>query len=335
MPNALRRMDIRQERLPFIEPFHFFGHVFEAANVLVVSIRQANVVGRGEAAGVYYLNDDLDTMTRQAKLVREAVEQGVSRQDLLSLLPPGGARNAIDCALWELEAQLASQPVWQLAGLPEPRPLLTSFTLSAAHPRKVRKKAVARKDAKAFSLKLSGDLDEDIERVAVVREARPDCWLGVDANQSYRLKDLRRLLPHLVAADVRVIEQPLKRGRDAQLRRLACSIPIAADESVQHHADLADLQGCCSTINIQLDKCGGLTAALHLARRAVELGFGVTVGNMLGSSLAIAPGFVLGQLCSMVELDGPTFLAEDREQSAVYENGMIWCPQSVWGYEAG
>lgn len=334
MGMAMRRMDIRQERLPLAEPFHLFGHIFRSADVMVVSIRQEDAVGRGEASGVYYLNDDLKTMTRQAELTRQAIEQGASRQDLLALLPAGGARNAIDCALWELEAQLSDQPVWRLAGVPEPKPLLTSFTLGAERPRKVRTKAVRRKHAKALKLKLSGDVDEDSERVALVRRARPDCWIGVDADQGYALRDFERLLPHLVAADVQLIEQPVKRGREAELKGFDCPIPIAADESVQSHPDLAEAVGCFSTINIQLDKCGGLTAALDLAGRARGLGFDLVVSTMPGSSLAIAPSFVIGQLCTMVDLDGPTFLAQDRDDPVVYENGMIWCPQSVWGYRS-
>jgi L-alanine-DL-glutamate epimerase-like enolase superfamily enzyme len=333
MATVLRKMEISQEHLLFTEPFHLFGHIFTFADVLVVSIQQDGVTGRGEASGVYYLNDDLKTMIRQVELARRAVEQGVSRQNLLSILPPGGARNAIDCALWELEARLACQPVWQLAGLPRPRPMVTSFTLGAEHPRKVRDNAVNRKQAKALRLKLSGDLKEDAERVALVREARPDCWIGVDADQAYALRDFERLLPHLAAAKIQSIEQPVPRGREAELKGLVCSIPIAADESVQSHADLVEAVDYFSAVNIQLDKCGGLTAALHLARRATALGFDLMVSTMPGSSLATAPSFLLGQLCSIVDLDWPTFLAKDRERHVVYEQGRVWCPQSVWGYD--
>ena len=331
MASAVRRMEIAQERLPFAEPFHVFGQIFCSIDVLVVSIAQAGRRGRGEASGVYYLNDDLETMTRQAELARQVIESGASREELLSLLPAGGARNAIDCALWELEAQLSGRPVWQLAGVRERRPLLTSFALGSDLPRKVRKKAIANRAAKALTLKLGGDLEEDIARVELVSQARPDCWIGVDGGQAYGLRDFKRLLPHLVAAGVRSIEQPLRRGRDVELKKISRSIPISADESVQGHADLADAVGCFDAINIQLDKCGGLTAALDLARRAKALGLGVTIGNMLGSSLAAAPAFIVGQLCSMVELDSPTFLLEDRTDRVVYKNGMIWCPQAVWG----
>ncbi|NJO12374.1 MAG: dipeptide epimerase, partial [Gammaproteobacteria bacterium] len=164
-----------------------------------------------------------------------------------------------------------------------------------------------------------------------VRAARPDVWLGVDANQGFTLPALERLLPVLLEARVLLLEQPLARGAEAALEGFSCPIPLAADESVQGLADVEGLQGRFDVVNIKLDKCGGLTEALLMAQAAQRLGLKVMVGNMVGSSLAMAPAFVVGQLCDIVDLDGPTFLAKDREPGVQYENGTIWCSQQVWG----
>ena len=164
-----------------------------------------------------------------------------------------------------------------------------------------------------------------------MRAARPDVWLGVDANQGYTFDQLRPLVDHLVAADVKLIEQPLARGREADLEGFASPIPIAADESVQGLAEVAGLVGRFNIVNIKLDKCGGLTEGLAMAREARRLGLGVMVGNMMGSSLAMAPSYLVGQFCDVVDLDGPTFLARDRTPGVAYANGLISCSDEVWG----
>jgi L-alanine-DL-glutamate epimerase-like enolase superfamily enzyme len=185
--------------------------------------------------------------------------------------------------------------------------------------------------ATALKMKLTGDLDIDIERVRAVRAARPEPWLGVDANQGYGIDALDRLMPTLVEAHVSLLEQPIRRGREADLDGYRSPIPVAADESVLCLADIPGAAKRFNVINIKLDKCGGLTEALAMAHDARQLGLGVMVGNMVGTSLAMAPAFVVGQLCDIVDLDGPVFLAADREPGLTYERGTVWCARNVWG----
>lgn len=331
LPRTIR-VDV--ERLPLSKPFRISGHTFTETPVIVVTITSGGATGRGEAAGIYYLDDDVDAMLAGVEAVRAQVETGMDRAELLRALPAGGARNAIDCALWELEAQKTGRPVWELAGLSKVKPLLTTFTLGADSPSEMATHASRYVVAKALKLKLSGDVLLDIERVRAVREARPDCWIGVDANQGFGLADLDEIMPHLLEARVSLIEQPLARGAESELAGYASPIPLAADESVLTRADIPGLVGLFDVINIKLDKSGGLTEALAMADLARSLGFDVMVGNMTGSSLAMAPGFVLGQHCSIVDLDGPTFLARDREPGVLYDAGTIWCPETIWGREA-
>jgi L-alanine-DL-glutamate epimerase-like enolase superfamily enzyme len=318
--------------LPLAYPFHISGHVFTKSDVVEVTLSDGHHIGRGEASGVYYMNDDAAGMMATIERVRDRIESGISRDDLREILPPCGARNAIDAALWELEARQTNRAVWELAALAQPpKPVITTFTLGAGAPDDMAKGAIAFAGAIALKLKLTGELDLDIARVNAVRAARPDCWIGVDANQGFGIDDLDALVAALVAADVQLLEQPLKRGREADLQGFKRRIPIAADESVLSLADVSSAAGLFDVINIKLDKCGGLTEGLQMARRARSLGMQVMVGNMVGSSLAMAPAFILGQLCDIVDLDGPIFLAADRTPSIVYENGKAFCPESLWG----
>jgi L-alanine-DL-glutamate epimerase-like enolase superfamily enzyme len=185
--------------------------------------------------------------------------------------------------------------------------------------------------ARALKLKLTGDMALDMERVRAVRAARPDAWIGVDANQGYTFEALKPLIAGLLDAHVSQLEQPLKRGCEAKLQGFISPIPLIADESAQTLEDVAGLVGRFNMVNIKLDKCGGLTEGLAMAREARRLGLGVMVGNMVGSSLAMAPAFVLGQLCDVVDLDGPTFLKHDPAPTVTYVDGMIWCDEQVWG----
>jgi L-alanine-DL-glutamate epimerase-like enolase superfamily enzyme len=185
--------------------------------------------------------------------------------------------------------------------------------------------------ARSLKLKLTGELDIDIARVRAVRAARPGAWIGVDANQGYRIDALNSLIPVLVEANVSLLEQPLARGSEADLQGYLSPVPIAADESALCLADVPGLVGRFDVVNIKLDKCGGLTEALAMARKAHELGLKVMVGNMVGTSLAMAPGFVLGQHCDIVDLDGPIFLKQDREAAVEYRDGRVWCGPAVWG----
>jgi len=318
------------ETWPTKAPFHITGYTFNAFEAVVVTLRDGDLVGRGEGLGVYYRNDTPVAMLAQIEALRPRIEAGLTREQLQQLLPAGGARNALDCALWDLEAKRSGRPVWELAGQDAPVPLLTTFTVSADEPEVMVRDALAYATARAIKLKLTDD-GRNAERVAAVRAARPDVWLMVDANQGFTRESFARLLPTLVEARVDVVEQPFPVGNEAWLDALDCPIRLAADESVQDRADLPTLVGRVDIVNIKLDKCGGLTEALALAMEARRLGFDLMVGNMSGSSLAMAAAFVVGQQCDVVDLDGPTFLTRDVVPAATYEDGNIWCPETLWG----
>src|SRR5438067_9224653 len=325
-------LGVHNANLPLKAPFRISGYTFHDSPVTLVTLRDGSVERRGEAACVYCLNDSTARMLATIDAHRDAIEYTLTREELRSLLPPGGARNALDCALWELESRRARTPVWQLAGVETPRPLLTTFTVSANGPAAMAEVALSYTGARAIKLKLTGELDTDIERVHKVRATRPDIWLGVDANQGYKRDTLDRLLPELKEARVSLLEQPCQRGEEAELDGIDHTIPIAADESVLGLDEVEALAGRFDVVNIKLDKCGGLTEGLLIGARARALGMKVMVGNMIGTSLAMAPAFILGQYCDVVDLDGPIFLQQDRSPGVVYRDGLIHCDDLVWGY---
>ena len=325
------RLAHRVESHALLAPFRISGFVFETSDVVVVELTDGGHVGRGEAAGVYYLDDDPEHMVAELEMYRDAIENCSTREDLRDRMPRGGARNAVDCAMWELEARRGGTEVRELAGVPDPQPLITTYTLGAEDPAVMAEGARRYASARALKVKLTGDLDVDVERVRAVRAARPDVWLGVDANQGYTRDRLDPLVEALSANRVELLEQPLARGKEADLDGYRCPIPIAADESALGLDDVPGLAGRFDIVNIKLDKCGGLTEALLIAEEARRHGLRVMVGNMVGTSLAMAPAFIVGQHCDVVDLDGPTFLREDRTPSCEYRDGRIWCPDEVWG----
>ncbi|MBV9009464.1 MAG: dipeptide epimerase [Verrucomicrobia bacterium] len=327
-------LEVHNEDLRLKSPFRISGYTFHHSPVTLVTLRDGELAGRGEAAGVYYLNDTPEQMLATIESHRDAIESGLTRVELRSMLPPGGARNALDCALWELESRRARKPVWQLAGVETPRLLLTTFTVSADDPETMAQRAISYTQARAIKVKLTGEADVDVARVRAVRGARRDVWLGVDANQGYTASTLPTLLPALTENAVSLLEQPCARGREAELDGIDHTIPIAADESVQGLDEVDALVNRFDVVNIKLDKCGGLTEGLLIAKRARELGLEVMVGNMIGTSLAMAPAFVLGQYCDVVDLDGPIFIERDRSPSVAYEDGLLRCDEGVWGFAA-
>lgn len=328
---ARLELDVSVETLRLAQPFRISGHVFTGSDVIVVTLRDGDLRGRGEGGGVYYLGDDVPHMLYSIGAVRSAIEAGPTREELRSIMPAGGARNAVDCALWELEAAKAGVPVWKLAGQAEPQPLRTTFTLGADTPEVMAEGAKRYVGARSIKVKLTGELELDIERVKSIRAARPDVWLGVDGNQGFVVDQLDKLVAALEEQQVSLLEQPLARGRESDLDGFRSAVPIAGDESLLTLEDLPAAVGRFDVVNIKLDKCGGLTEGLLMAAEARRLGLGVMVGNMVGSSLAMAPAFVLGQGCDIVDLDGPTFLAEDRTPSVVYDAGTITAGPEVWG----
>ena len=324
-------LSLTVEDFPYLNPFRISGHVFERTSVLVAELSDGKHNGRGEGAGAYYLGDDIDHMMAQAESARNAIENGATREELQSVLPAGGARNAIDCAYWDLEAKQKATPVWRLAGLDEPQPLLSTLTLGADAPEAMARAACALDPKAPVKIKLTGDLDDDVARLRALRKARPDAWMGVDANQGYGIDKLRDLLPVLLETGIAQLEQPLARGRESDLDGFERPLPFVADESALTLADTQGLIGRFDIVNIKLDKCGGLTEGLAIARFARENGLEVMVGNMMGTSLSMAPSYLVGQLCDIVDLDGPTFLARDRTPGATYKDGKIHCDTNIWG----
>jgi L-alanine-DL-glutamate epimerase-like enolase superfamily enzyme len=327
----VRTLNVDRLAMRFTAPLRITGYVFEAMPSVLATIGTAGSEGRGEAAGVYYLGDDQDRMVATIEEIRPAIEDGIGRRELQALLPPCGGRNALDCALWDLEAKIAGSPVWKLAGVSEPRPLVTVFTLPADDPDVITKKLASLGFAKAIKLKLDGVLEADRERLAAVRAARPDVWLSVDANQGYSQADLDGLSSLLSDHKVSLVEQPVARGEESVLAGWKPGVPVAADESILDLVELRERGSAFDVINIKLDKCGGLTEALAMAAEARAMDKDVMVGNMGGSTLAMAPGFVLGQLCDYVDLDGPHGLVGDPLADSIYSDGQVFVPEQIWG----
>lgn len=329
----MRRLTIgiSTEKLLLAQPFRISGYLFESFDALVVTLSDGVHQGRGEGGGVYYLKDDMPHMLSELKAAAGAIESGITRQELRTVMKPGGARNAVDCALWDLEAAQAGQPVWALAGQAAPVPLRTTFTIGADAPEAMGRTAHSYTQARAIKIKLTGDLQLDLARVKAIRAVREDVWLGVDGNQGFSFPEMDELVAGLVEQGVALLEQPLARGQESKLDGYRSAIAMAGDESILSLADVSLAVGRFDVVNIKLDKCGGLTEGLMMATEARRLGLKVMVGNMGGSSLAMAPSFVLGQGCDIVDLDGPTFLAQDRIPGVVYENGNVWSGPEVWG----
>jgi L-alanine-DL-glutamate epimerase-like enolase superfamily enzyme len=323
------QLHIDIERWPLKAPFRITGYTFTESHVIVVTLTEGGISGRGEAAGVYYRGDSPQSMAREIEALRPLLERRpVTREVLRSLLPPGGARNALDCALWDLEARRSGVPAWRIAGLDALEPLATTCTVGADTAEAMAHTAASYKGAKRLKLKLTGA--DDVARLRAVRAARPDAWIGVDANQAYDVVSLRGILRELLEADVQLIEQPVRVGCERELAGFDSPIPLAADESVQSLGDLPKAVGLFDVVNIKLDKCGGLTEALAMVAEIRRLGMRPMVGCMEGTSLAMAPACIAGARCELVDLDAPLFLGEDRRPAAVYEEGTVYCPD-VWG----
>ncbi len=320
---------VAKERWPFKVPFRITGYTFTESEVVVVTLTRGGMTGRGEAAGVYYRGETAAVLAEQIESVRADIERGIDRMALRERLPPGGARNAIDCALWDLDAKERGMACWRLAGLAPPKPLSTTYTIGADTPDEMAR--IARGYAPALRLKMKLTGEDDAARVRAVRAARPDAWIGVDANQGYTRATLEGVLPVFVECGVRLIEQPVRIGHDAELEGLGSPIPLAADESVQDLSGIRAAQGLYDIVSIKLDKCGGLTEALLMADEIRRRGMIPMVGCMEGTSLAAAPAFLVAQRCDYVDVDAPMFLARDREPSVIYRDGVIMPPVEGWG----
>ena len=327
------------EQWDLVEPFEIARGVMTAIPLVTLALTDgAGHVGRAEAAGVDYDGETPAMLQAQIEsvlpLVTAAAPGGViteaTLQAVQELLPSGGARNAIDCACWDLRAKQSGVPAWRDAALPPLRPLTTVFTLGLGSEADTRRKARA---ARQYPLlKLKCDAERHVDVVRWVREEHPAARIAVDANQSWTRDLLERVLPPLAALGVEMVEQPVKRFEDAQLDGLRAALPLAADESCIDRASLAELVGRYQFINIKLDKCGGLTEALALSQQALAQGLQLMVGNMCGTSLGMAPGFLVGQRCGYVDLDGPLLQSRDRDHAITFTNGVMQPPAAaLWG----
>jgi L-Ala-D/L-Glu epimerase len=324
------QVEFKRVDYPFASPFRIAYRTQIEAETVLVELRKGGVLGRGEAMGVSYHGETCDSLMQQLELVRGDLANGIGREDLQNRLPPGGARNAIDCALWDLQAKQKQQRAWTLAGIADVKPLITAFTLGIDTPEETARAARAVPQYSLLKLKLDGT--EDLARVRVVREARPDAVIIVDANQSWSVAQLSELTPQLARLGVELIEQPLPAGEDEGLADFRSPVPLCADESCQDARSLPSLVDRYEYINIKLDKTGGLTEALRLAREARRLGFKLMVGCMAGSSIGMAPAFIIGQLCEVVDLDGPLLSTLDVPDGIRYEGSQMYPPsERLWG----
>lgn len=313
------------------EPFEIAREVITAQPVLLLRLTDAaGTSGQAEAAGVDYEGETPETMARQIAQFAPSLHDGIDGQQLLACLAPGGARNALDCALWDLRAKQTRVPAWRAAGLTTLLPVTTAYTIGLGDAATTRRKI---RDARHYPiLKLKVDARRHLDVVATARQEHPQARLVLDANQSWSLSLLRELMPELKEAGVELIEQPLPRGDDAGLDTFQSFIPLAADESCTDRTSLAELAGRYQYVNIKLDKCGGLTEALAMADAAAALGLGLMVGNMCGTSLAMAPAMLLAQRCRYVDLDGPLLQRQDRAPALRFDAGLVSLPESsLWG----
>lgn len=312
------------ERWPVKGAFTISRGAKTHVDVLVCNISDGNYTGLGEGTAIYY---DGETAENCLKQINEFALQNMSFDhiSLLTQMPRGAARNAVDCALWDLETRRANQPLWQIAGLPEPRPLISAFTISLGDARQMETDAKVAVNAGHILLKLKLSGKDDQLKVAAVRRGAPKARLIVDANESWNNLDIAAEAEALLVYGVELIEQPVSAGRDELLAGVCCPIPLCADESCHTSADVAKIAPFYDAVNIKLDKSGGLTEAMNVSNAAQAAGLKIMVGCMLSTSLAIRPAFSIAQRASWVDLDGPLLLARDRDEAFKFYEGMI-CP---------
>jgi L-alanine-DL-glutamate epimerase-like enolase superfamily enzyme len=324
------KMSVHIEEWELTQPFHITGFMWVNSRGIVVQLSEDGFIGRGEAQGVFYCDESADSIFNQVHEVAGEIRKGISREELQALLPAGGARNAIDCAMWDLECKKAGKTIWEMTGI-VPKPVTTVFTIGLESTAEaMAAKAAAAADAPVLKIKLDGH--QPYEKLAAIRAARPDAALVVDANQGWDFELLKEVIPKCVGLDLGMIEQPLPRGADEMIEGFESPIILAADESCLHTGELETSARLYDMINIKLDKTGGLTEALKLAKAAKAMGCQLMVGNMTGTSLGMAPAFVIAQLCDFVDIDGPLLLKYDHPNGLVYNKGVVDVFDSgLWG----
>jgi len=296
------------------------------AQVLTVSVTRHGVTGRGECVPYARYGETMESVAAQVA----GLSEGISRMDLQAALPAGAARNAFDCALWDLAAKTEGRRVWELAGLAAPGPMITAYTLSLDTAENMQAQAAQHAHRPLLKIKLG--TPDDMPRLEAVRAGAPKSTIIVDANEGWSAQVYADLAPHLTRLGVALVEQPLPVGDDEALRGMARPVPVCADESCHDRGSLASLKGKYDVVNIKLDKTGGLTEALALKEAALAEGYGLMVGCMVGSSLAMAPAVLVAQGAEVVDLDGPLLLAEDRDTPLAYDAAGVHPPEAaLWG----
>jgi L-Ala-D/L-Glu epimerase len=321
---------VRRDSWPLAKPFTISRGSRTVAEVVVAELSAGALRGRGEGVPYGRYGERVDGVVAALEGMSDAIAGGLGRAALQAAMAPGAARNALDVAFWDLEAKRTGTSVWALAGIDEPKPVVTAYTLSVDTPERMA--AAAREEAHRPLLKLKLTGAGDLDRVRAVRAGAPDARLIVDANEAWTLDHLRDYGPILAELGVALIEQPLPAGQDEALATLPHPVPLCADESCHTSADLPDLVGRYDYVNIKLDKTGGLTEALILLNAARAGGFKIMVGCMVGSSLAMAPAMLLAQGAEFVDLDAPLLLARDRQPGLRYEGSVVYPPKpNLWG----
>lgn len=326
----MRRLDLRREDWPLAKPFTISHGSRTVAETVLVEIHSGALRGRGECVTYARYGESVESVLAAIGAMAEAVGEGIDREALRDRMPPGAARNALDCALWDLEAKESGSSIWGLAGIAAPRPVVTAYTISLDTAERMAAEAGENAARPLLKIKLTGE--GDLDRVRAVRAAAPSAKLIVDANEGWTVEHLRRYGAALAELGVALIEQPLPAGQDAALAELPHPVPICADEACHTSADLDRLVGLYDCVNIKLDKAGGLTEALRLKEAARARGFTVMVGCMVGSSLSMAPAHLVAQDADFVDLDAPLLLARDRQPGLRYEGSLVYPPKpNLWG----
>ena len=317
---------VTQDRFRLAETFTISRGSRDAADVLTVRIDREACSGRGECVPYARYGETMECVAAEVKALPEVLD----RVQLAEVLPAGAARNAVDCALWDWEAKRAGKRVWELAELTAPGPEITAYTLSLDTPEKMQEAAARHAHRPLLKIKLGGE--GDMARLEAVRAGAPETRIIVDANEGWSAELYSELAPHLVRLGVALVEQPLPAGEDDMLAEIARPLPVCADESCHDRASLPGLKGKYDVVNIKLDKTGGLTEALALRVAAEAEGYGIMVGCMVGTSLAMAPAVLVAQGAAVVDLDGPLLLAEDRAHALKYDADGVHPPEpELWG----
>jgi len=324
-----RILEISAVSSPLKSAFTISRGAKTSAETVRVTLSEGGATGRGECVPYARYGESIDSVFAAIEAARAEIERGISRADLQHLMPAGAARCAVDCAMWDLEAKLSGTPVWQLAGLPEPKPVETAVTVTLDTPEAMANAAKAT-PGRLLKLKLGGP--DDLARIEAVHEARPDARLIVDANEALDAAQLPAIAKAAARLGVVLIEQPFPAGKDEGLMRRPGPVAICADESAHTSAELQDLARRYDAVNVKLDKTGGLTEALAMVRAARECGLGVMVGCMVAGSISMAPAVLLAGLADAADVDGPLWLKEDVAHGLAFSGGVVDPPErDLWG----